>query len=61
MTPEANIAQATRVIQHEPNLSTCDKSSLVSLIVGQLNIATVLLALKAGEVCDEFIKSILES
>ena len=61
MTPEANIAQATRVIQCEPNLLTCDKSSLVSLIVGQSNIAAVLLALEAGEVHDEFIRSILES
>ena len=61
MTPEANIAQATGVIQCEPNLLTCDKSSLVSLIVGQPNIAAALLALKAGEVHDEFIKSILES
>ena len=61
MTPEANIAQATGVIQRKPNLLTHDKSSLVSLIVGQPNIAAALLALEAGEVRDEFIRSILES
>ena len=61
MTPEANIAQATGVIQCEPNLLTHDKYSLVSLIVDQPIVAAVLLVLEAGEVRDEFIRSILES